>query len=321
MTHDLHDYMTQLSNKMELEYARIRKSAARDPGTAGDEGEENWAQLLRDWLPKTYQVVTKGQLIDEHGNLSPQLDILVLKPTYPQALHNKKKYLIAGVAAVFECKITLKKSHINKTIRTAAIVKRLSPKKTGSPYQELTTGPIFGLIAHSHSWSTNKKQTPATTIISEHIIKADTEHVRHPSESLDIICITNLATWSMSKQPLSDPKEEISEIARSKLDPQGSPTSTYMCHSGQAGFFSTNKFENFSPIGVFISELLVKLSWEDIPLREIARYFIGVEFSRSSSGYQRLWTKDIYSKSLRKKISLSKISNQIDWNEWATSIE
>jgi hypothetical protein len=47
MTHDLHDYVSQLSRKMEAEYARIRKTAAADPGTAGDEGEENWAQLPR----------------------------------------------------------------------------------------------------------------------------------------------------------------------------------------------------------------------------------------------------------------------------------
>jgi len=36
------------SNKeIEEEYNRIRKRAYEDPGTAGDQGEENWAELLR----------------------------------------------------------------------------------------------------------------------------------------------------------------------------------------------------------------------------------------------------------------------------------
>jgi hypothetical protein len=53
MAHDLHEFIQQLGAKMEAEYKRIRKVASSDPGTAGDEGEENWAQLLRDWLPLT----------------------------------------------------------------------------------------------------------------------------------------------------------------------------------------------------------------------------------------------------------------------------
>ena len=43
-THDLHDFMQQLSDEMAAEYDRIQKRAAEDPGTAGDQGEENWAE-------------------------------------------------------------------------------------------------------------------------------------------------------------------------------------------------------------------------------------------------------------------------------------
>ena len=53
MAHDLHEFIQQLGAKMEAEYKRIRKVASSDPRTAGDEGEENWAQLLRDWSPLT----------------------------------------------------------------------------------------------------------------------------------------------------------------------------------------------------------------------------------------------------------------------------
>ena len=47
-THDLYDFMRQISAEMSAEYNRIQMRATEDPGTAGDQGEENWAELLRD---------------------------------------------------------------------------------------------------------------------------------------------------------------------------------------------------------------------------------------------------------------------------------
>ena len=54
--HDLAEFMRQVSVEMASEYERIRRRTHEDPGTAGDQGEENWASLLRDWLPRTYEV-------------------------------------------------------------------------------------------------------------------------------------------------------------------------------------------------------------------------------------------------------------------------
>lgn len=93
--------MSQISDDIAAEYKRIRARAAEDPGTAGDQGEENWATLLRGWLPSQYQVVTKGRLISHNGTTSPQVDVIVLKPSYPPKLLDKKLYLAAGVAAAF----------------------------------------------------------------------------------------------------------------------------------------------------------------------------------------------------------------------------
>ncbi|WP_198148432.1 DUF6602 domain-containing protein, partial [Elstera litoralis] len=82
--HDLHVFMDQITEEMMSEYNRIYAKAAADPGTAGDEGEENWATLFRDWLPPAYQVRTKGRLINPDGSMSPQVDVVILKPSYPQ---------------------------------------------------------------------------------------------------------------------------------------------------------------------------------------------------------------------------------------------
>ena len=47
---DLYEFMRQLSDEMAAEYRRIQMRATEDPGTAGDQGEENWAELLRGWI-------------------------------------------------------------------------------------------------------------------------------------------------------------------------------------------------------------------------------------------------------------------------------
>ncbi|UUE28839.1 hypothetical protein LRQ08_31025 (plasmid) [Rhodococcus qingshengii] len=96
------------------EYDRIFARATEDPGTAGDEGEENWASLLRQWLPIGYTVVTKGRVLFTDKTASPQVDVVVLRPGYPPRLLDKKLYLSSGVLAAFECKTTLKSERIGK---------------------------------------------------------------------------------------------------------------------------------------------------------------------------------------------------------------
>ena len=96
--HDLIDFIRQVTAEMSYEYARIQRRTHEDPGTAGDQGEENWATLLRDWLPSTYEVVTKGRIIGEGGGISPQVDVIVLKDVYPRKLLEKKSALSTGIS-------------------------------------------------------------------------------------------------------------------------------------------------------------------------------------------------------------------------------
>jgi hypothetical protein len=126
--HEFLDFMHDATEEMTREYNRIQKRAKEDSGTAGDQGEENWATLLRGWLPPMYHIVTKGRILSSEGIASPQVDILVLYPTYPKRLleNNQKLYLAAGVAAAFECKITLKKEHIFSATKNAILWEKLA---------------------------------------------------------------------------------------------------------------------------------------------------------------------------------------------------
>src|SRR5262249_54521785 len=114
------------------EYQRIFSRTREDPGTAGDEGEANWASLLADWLPADLHVVTKGRILGDNGVASPQVDIVVLEPGYPRKLRDKKLYLAAGVVAAFECKTTLRPAHLRRLFENARAIARLVRPKHGS---------------------------------------------------------------------------------------------------------------------------------------------------------------------------------------------
>src|ERR1700709_1795937 len=95
--HELDTWVSQTTSEMASEYYRIRARASEVPGTAGDEGEENWAQLLREWLPSSHEVRTKGRILAHDGAASRQIDVVVLRPGYPKKLLDKKLYLTSGV--------------------------------------------------------------------------------------------------------------------------------------------------------------------------------------------------------------------------------
>src|SRR5215510_1066483 len=191
--HDLDDFMRAVTDEIAREYDRIQRRATEDPGTAGDQGEENWATLLRGWLPPIYQVVTKGRILSHEGIASPQIDVLVLHPAYPRHLLDKKLYLAGGVAAAFECKITLKAEHIQTAVKNAVEIRNYVQARTGSPYKELYSPVVYGLLAHSHVWK-GEGSTPLDNV-ERHLLAADLEHIKHPREMLDGIRIADLATW------------------------------------------------------------------------------------------------------------------------------
>lgn len=117
--HDLAYLIKESVDKIAHEYERTQQLAKEDPGTSGDQVEENWAEILRQWLPRTFHVVTKGRIVSSKGLSSNQIDVLILSPFYPQGLLSNKLYIAAGVLAAFECKRTLRRSHILRLSRLA----------------------------------------------------------------------------------------------------------------------------------------------------------------------------------------------------------
>ncbi|MDE0689236.1 MAG: hypothetical protein OXI61_13780 [Candidatus Poribacteria bacterium] len=286
-THDLYDFMRQLQNDMAAEYNRIQKRATEDPGTAGDQGEENWAELLRGWLPRTYEVVTKGRIIGIDGCPSPQVDVLVLKNVYPKSLLKKKLFLAAGVAAAFECKTTLKSEHIEKAVETCVKIKNLYPVREGTPYKELHAPIVYGLLAHSHSWK-GDNSTPEDNI-QQKLIMSDDCHVSHPRQGLDLLCVADLATWTFSKVTFLS---QLSPQDPNKVLQDAEMITTYTRWTAGDDI----QVEDFTSIGVLISNLSKRLAWEDSTLRDLADYYHDIKLTSTGSGIQRRWqAKLIYS--------------------------
>jgi hypothetical protein len=307
--HDIHDFVASSQRTIEEEYERIRSRAAEDPGTAGDQGEENWAGLLRMWLPSYFHVVTKGRILTESGYMSPQIDVLVLLPSYPAILRDKKHYLAGGVAAAFECKLTLKAEHLEDSVRKAAELRRNLPKRAGSPYRELHSTITYGLLAHSHSWK-GKESTPIANV-EDALWKSDGESVQHPRECLDLITVADLATWRALKLAYLGPQPvdlNIENVSGSR----GAVATSYIC--SRIGGEGQGRF--FSPLGVLLSHLFSQLAWTFPDMRGFEQYFRNAGLWASGSGRGRLWGLEVYSERVRDRVQDGPHPMEGPFDEW-----
>lgn len=312
--HVLHTFMAQITDEMASEYARIYARAAEDPGTAGDEGEENWATLFRDWLPPNYHVRAKGRLIAHDGNMSPQIDIIVLKPSYPRKLLEKKIWLADGVIAAFECKTTLKAAHVTESVARCKMFKTLFRPRQGSPHQELRSPLIYGLLAHSHMW-VGGQSTPLENVSRAH--EAAIGNIECPRYLVDLICVADLATWSSMyiayNPPLSQSETEAHKYETSKNE--GGPVTAMMC----ASIGAARQEEVFRPVSALLSYVTQRIAWADANVRDIANYYRGAGMWGSASGPQRLWPISTYSEGVRAEIANGRLVNGGSWNEWSLS--
>jgi len=311
-TNDLFDFLKAQTAAIAAEYDRIRKRALEDPGTAGDQGEENWASLLREWLPPLFRVVTKGRILGIDGTASPQVDVIILSPAYPNYLLDKKLYLAAGVLAAFECKTTLAASHIRDAVQTSMAVKLLAHEQTGTPYRELHAPIIYGLLAHSHSWKSAGSQPGSN--VSSALNEFDLQFVQHPQQMLDVVCVSDLATWAAMKGTFFGPSlspwsSEMAAIYGSK----GSATTSYI----RSAIDGARQRPHFTPIGSLLGTLTNKLAWGTPMLRDLADYYRKVDMLGSGEGAMRIWPTSIYSDLIRTRVEAGQLTNGSPWDEWS----
>ena len=309
---DLYDFMREVRENIASEYERIRKRAREDPCIAGAEGENTWAEIFEHWLPPAYQIETKGKILGADGTSSPEFDVIVLAPTYPQKLRKKKQYLAGGVVAAFECKLTLDADDIRATIERSISVRRLFPRRLGTPYRELHSPIVMGLLAHSHCWkSTGSKPIENT---ENCLYKANQDLIKHPREMLDFICVSDLATWSSMRNANLD-----AEDIRGRTHPSLAhtiPEQLIMTGYVRGSAHDENQISGFTPVGALICKLLVRLAWEDASLRQLADYFVRTHIGGAGVGQAARWRpEDVFSDLVRNAQTSSKPVYD-DWSEW-----
>ena len=306
--HELKDFMHSATREIGEEYARIQRRATEDPGTAGDQGEENWATLLRNWLPTHFQIVTKGRILSHKGVASPQVDIIILSPEYPKYLLDKKLYLASGVLAAFECKVTLKSHHIEEFVKNSVEIQSHTNAQKGSPFKELQSPIIYGLLAHSHSWK-GENSTPAENI-QRKLYEADSSFITHPIQMPDIICVADLETWHSSK---------VTYI-NLPLGPEPSPSSQFngamSSYIGQAEPWHRGPVEEYSPIGNMLTALFGKIAYLYPNLRPISSYFTLAGVASNGAGPSRPWPMEIYSEEIRERVITEHSYGRDHWDEW-----
>ncbi len=304
-THDLVDFMQQVLVELQSEYSRIRGRTLEDPGTAGDEGEENWADLLRAWLPATFHVVTKGRILTARGEASPQIDVLVLHPDYPAKLRSKKHYMSSGVIAAFECKNTLRRSGISQAVKNSKLIAEILHRERNTKgywrqpilpdlvYPELHKPLLYGLLAHSHEWETGS----AIDTISASITDLDQEISEHPREVIDLVCVADVAVWSAGRC--------ATHLAfdNGVLQMLETCTSTFSCLHAGMWKEDTVYYKSFNTIGALLSRIYEKLSKMDEKFLMFSNYFsLAIKDSQSGGDTFKVWG-DVLSPEARKSIN------------------
>jgi hypothetical protein len=262
--HDLEYLVKQATAKLAAEYDRMRQVAKEDPGTSGDQGEENWKELLRQWLPASYHVETKGRIISSTGETSGQVDVVVLRPSYPNGLLSSKLYLATGVLAAFECKRTLRRENIKAAVKAGIRIKKLARSD-----QRVNHQIIYGLLAHSHDLWRAKK--PPEQVLEEALNQADKYEVADPRDGIDMICVPPLGTWTLLRR--------AHDLSKDK----GIFLTSYM--GGPAKDF----IGGTDAIGRFLTAFLRRLGRVDESITPIADYFEGVGLFGFGSGEVREW--------------------------------
>jgi hypothetical protein len=271
-SHDLAQLVQQAAAELAAEYRRIQSRILEDPGTGGDQAEENWTALLKNWLPAGFHVRTKGRIIRVNGLVSPQVDVLVLSPAYPLGLLDKKLYLAAGVVAAFECKATLRREHIRKAVKNSATLGVITRSGQGSP-----THIIYGVLAHSHAIAS--KRSRPESVLSAAIDKITKDEIDDPRDCMDFVCVADLGTWTLMR------------ILWTSDDPAvgGIVSTTYMGPLTDEGLSAASHGPTSDPVGRLLTSLFRRIAQTDPKISSLADYFHQTGLTGTGAGVLTQW--------------------------------
>jgi len=172
-TSEWRDFMSSKKNTVDLKLIfngiqeqmrsslNMVRSEISHPGAKGSVSEENWRQLLVDYLPTRYNA-EKAFVIDSNGNISQEIDLVIFDRQYTPLLFkaNGATYIpVESVYMVLEVKQEISKSNIEYAGEKAESVRLLN--RTSAPFMDggilKPQRPLFeipaGILALDSDWS------------------------------------------------------------------------------------------------------------------------------------------------------------------------
>lgn len=279
--HQLLHFVKRIQSEMADDYQYIRKEHSReDPNVAGSNGEKNWVELFRKWLPKQLQYATNVRIIGLDGNKTREADIVILEPGYPSALAEKNEILSAGVVAAFECKLTLRKADFQSTLAKTPSIKSTSHTRSlgNALNNEIHSGLSYYLLAHDHDLGSLNS---AYSIYREHLFG---HKIGHPRGLLDGVYIAS-GSWCETRTLVKGDLKSVQRGVRALPEPRIQFSETLL----RSEYVQTHLVENDgNPIGQLLITLLRELAGRGINSPDLARYFSSA-VGKGSEGVSFSW--------------------------------
>jgi hypothetical protein len=250
--------------------------------------------------------VTKGRIVTSDNWASGQVDLIVLKPSYPPSLVNNKLYIAAGVAAVFECKLNIRRDGLKKAIKTISELQRKFEPIRRTPFCEANSEIITGILAVSVK---NLDKSKLLEYAAK-IIQAYRENTKGIRELPDILSISDVSTFSTKKKILVGPHciDDLKETVDEETSGRGGAVVSLHYEDPAGPEIGPN------PIFYFLSEFLIKLGRRDSSIREISNYFQNIYSPKTTSINWMEWLH-AFSEETIAKLEKNGYSPE-KWNEW-----
>lgn len=297
------DWFEKWHREVQEEYDRLYAVAATDPQQAGHGGEATWAKFFREWLPVGYNVGLRKYIVTEDSEELFEMDIVIFNPGYPEKLQQEERILAGGVAAAFSVKLSLTPDGIKDAIDRAAKLRRAMKPRLGSLKGEVNGAFLVGLLAHSHKWK-GPQSNPRRNLI-ENLERYDSELAMHPRETIDLICVADLAFASTLRSPYIEPV-----LAKQMYEQYGVDASKGVVTQGMV---MTDENGSLNPLASLITSLITKLARTDYRLRPFANNLRLSGLEKSGSGNMRIFPAgEVYSEMLLEMLPY-RLPDTDDW--------
>lgn len=299
-----HDWLSKVTRDIADDYRRLHAEAQNDVQKSGHGGEETWRAFLQEWLPPAYEVVTRKYIIPEHGEEAFEMDVLVLRPSYPKRLRDRVDILAGGVAAAFSVKLTLDADGLKDAVTKAAQLRRvLEPRAARTLRSEFVPAFPVGVLAHSHAWK--RPGSMPLDNITRGCWDLDHEIAEHPRESLDYVCVADLATMSRARLPVVPGQVELRNPQRPPRHRITGCCATSFIVSGSAS----------TPIATFLTFLLERLAYDDPGIQPIVDGLHATRTVGFVGAPTRLWRyEDVFTEHMAQQLVTGGLDRGgVDW--------